>query len=40
MHRDKIAASKRKGLGRRSPPSAMMKDGKVAVVEDEAERFG
>lgn len=38
--RDKIAASKRKGLwvGGPLPLGYQMKDGKVAVVEDEAER--
>src|SRR5260221_1686835 len=40
--RDKIAASKRKGLwvGGPLPLGYEMKDGKIAVVEDEAERFG
>src|SRR5437763_564863 len=40
--RDKIAASKRKGLwvGGPLPLGYEMKDGKVAVVEDEAERVG
>src|SRR5215218_8674511 len=38
--RDKIAASKRKGLwvGGPLPLGYLMKDGKIAVVEDEAER--
>ena len=38
--RDKIAASKRKGLwvGGPLPLGYQMKDGKIAVVEDEAER--
>jgi DNA invertase Pin-like site-specific DNA recombinase len=38
--RDKIAASKRKGLwvGGPLPLGYEMKDGKIAVVEDEAER--
>jgi site-specific DNA recombinase len=38
--RDKIAASKRKGLwvGGPLPLGYYMKDGKIAVVEDEAER--
>src|SRR3979409_755510 len=38
--RDKIAASKRKGLwgGSTLPLGYQMKDGKIAVVEDEAER--
>src|SRR5471032_2093795 len=38
--RDKIAASKRKGLwvGGTLPLGYQMKDGKIAVVEDEAER--
>src|SRR3981189_351298 len=38
--RDKIAASKRKGLwvGGRLPLGYEMKDGKIAIVEDEAER--
>jgi len=37
--RDKIAASKRKGLwvGGPLPLGYQMKDGKIAVVEDEAE---
>src|SRR5258706_8040769 len=40
--RDKIAASKRKGLwvGGPLPLGYAMKDGKIAVVEDEAERVG
>jgi DNA invertase Pin-like site-specific DNA recombinase len=38
--RDKIAASKRKGLwvGGPLPLGYEMKDGKIAVVEDEAQR--
>ena len=40
--RDKIAASKRKGLwvGGPLPLGYQMKDGKIAIVEDEAERVG